>query len=139
MDAGEKIAEDLAVLPQRHGRIRFKNQFLHTFLSPAPPAPVLFAQADAFAGANAEEKASACSVRNEGGAGVGGGRLSRKSRTPPLHKRQERGTRRNNKRQSQKPVPPASKGKAALKAALGGKFSPALIQTRDAILRIYEF
>jgi len=34
MDAGEKIAEDLAVLPLRHGRIRFKNQFLHTFLSP---------------------------------------------------------------------------------------------------------
>jgi len=34
MDAGEKIAADLAVLPQRHGRIRFKNQFLHTFLSP---------------------------------------------------------------------------------------------------------
>jgi len=31
MGAGEKIAADLAVLPQRHGRIRFKNQFLHTF------------------------------------------------------------------------------------------------------------
>jgi len=39
MDAGEKIAEDLAVLPQRHGRIRFKNQFLHTFLSPGSRFP----------------------------------------------------------------------------------------------------